>query len=51
MRTWLNECGAWSVRKAEWERLWRAADWSTRGMNDPVRARREFDALIDRWDA
>jgi hypothetical protein len=45
MRTWLYGCAVWQVTKAEFERLWKKADWDTRQLNDSVRARREFEAL------
>jgi hypothetical protein len=45
MRTWVFGCATWRVTKAEFERLWKAADWETRQLNDPVRAWKEWRKL------
>jgi len=47
MRIWIGPGGqgAWTVDARRWEELYLSADWDTKFINDPERARREWDAL------
>jgi hypothetical protein len=48
MRTWIYGTGVWRVTKAEFERLWKAADWDTRQLNDQRRADAEWAKLYEK---